>query len=407
MIPAWTPGVDDVVFPGLVLRDGESTGYRLDTAHPDQSLSPGYNTRAIEQGMSARWTVGFQVPSERIADLTLVALEGGFAVAEWSLSDDTATVALAMPDLPTVSINETIEYGAGVRVTPRATGAMVCGDPDIEPIAHLFTVTFDVRNDSDSQVRWPTDIYSGPAPTAQWVDGASAAMSLETFWGDEETLPRVSGHAVLVPPATTAPRALVFAAPRDGRVANLSQTPEGVRLPTANGDVWLDLSAVTPTVGLDPAMCDLGGLGAPIPYAFGPGPKFDVGGEDAVLSRTDQDNAADALLTTAVAAVALYFDANDRTLATFDEEKFLAVAPTLDIIEINAGVSTPIGTEGTVYFDTDPKRPAFLFVATRSASGTWLCTGGDLFTVPNAAEGSTLDEVGNSCFQSAFREDDV
>ncbi len=175
-----------------------------------------------------------------------------------------------------------------------------------------------------------------------------------------------------------------------------------MRLPTAGGDVWLDLADVEPTIGLDPAICDLGSAGAPVPFAYGPGQKFQVGGEVQPSTGAERDAAALQLITTAIAAVGLFYDANGETLASFDEDDFLAVAPTLEIIDIRAGVSRPLGVPGIIYFDTDRRRPAFLFVATRSASGTWFCAGGDLFTVPATATGARLADVGPTCYPSAY-----
>jgi hypothetical protein len=402
-IPSWTPAINAVGFPAVVLRDARGTTYAPDVTHPGRALVAGSDVTGIEPGMSVRWTVGFQLPTERVDDLTIVAIDGGVATAQWTFDDEVDTfVALDTPRLPVVSLGDTIDYEPGVAVTPRGIGAMVCGDPEIEPIAHLFTVAFDVRNDTLDQVRWPADIYAGPAPVVQWRDGASAEMSLETFWGDAETLPRVSGHAVLLPPVASASRALVFSAPRDGRFADIDALPEGIRLPTAGGDVWLELSGIDPTIGIDPAMCDLGGFGAPVPFAYGPGQKFQVAGEEQPLPRADQDAAAEALITRARSAVSIYFDANNQTLRSFDEDAFLAVAPTLDIIEVNAGVSRPLGAVDEIYFDIDSSRPAFVFIATRSESGTWFCSGGDVFRIPATASGPSLAEIGPTCFPSAF-----
>ena len=90
------------------------------------------------------------------------------------------------------------------------------------------------------------------------------------------------------------------------------------------------------------------------------------------------------------------------TLENFDEDAFLAVAPTLTIIEINAGVSQPLGLKGELFFDTDDDRDNFIFLATRSSTGVWFCTGADLFQLPAQGAGTTFNEIGNSCYPTAF-----
>ncbi len=398
----WTPGVETPGFPALVLRDGNGETHDIDLGHPGRAAVVGSTVDEILPGSAVRWTLGFQVPTAAATGMSLVALEGGTPVAEWALTDTTARITFSAPDLPVVALDQPLDWLPGLEVTPRATGSLVCGDPAIESVAHVFAVTFDVRNTTSGEVRWPGYVYRDAAPSAQWADGSGATMSLETYWGDRETLPRVSGHAVLMPALTAATRALVFAAPRDGRFTDVRRTPSGIRLPTAGGDVWLDLSGVSPSIGIDPAMCDLGGVGAPIPFAFGPGSKYQVGGESFITSRAERDDAARSLITAALAAATRHFDANSQSVAGLDEEAFDAVAPSIAMVEIRAGVDQPSGAVGEVYFDIDPQRRRFVVLATRSASGTWFCSAGDLFAVPLLTTGGTLTEAGLGCYPEAF-----
>ncbi len=398
----WTPGIETPGFPELVLRDGNGDTHAIDLGHPGRAALAGSTVDEILPGSAARWTLGFQVPTAAAAGMSLVALDGGVPLAEWALTDSTARITFSPPDLPVVALDQPLEWLPGLEVTPRATGSLVCGDPAIESVAHVFAVTFDVRNTTSSEVRWPGYVHRDPAPIAQWADGSGATMSLETFWGDRETLPRVSGHAVLMPALTSATRALVFAAPRDGRFTDVRRTPSGVRIPTAAGEMWLDLSAVTPSIGIDPAMCDLGGAGAPIPFAFAPGSKYQVGGESFIASRAERDEAARSLLTTALAGATRHFDANAQSIAGLDEDAFDAVVPSVAMVEIRPGIDQPSGAVGEVYFDIDPTRRRFVFLATRSASGTWFCSAGDLFAVPVLTTGGTLTEAGLGCYPEAF-----
>ena len=111
----------------------------------------------------------------------------------------------------------------------------------------------------------------------------AAEMSMETFVGDAETLPRISTSAVRLPAFTESQRALVFAVPRDGRFTDTSSLPSAIMLRTGHGDVSLRLVEASATLPMSPGFCDLGFFGAPLPYAFGPGAKFTVGGEPAGL----------------------------------------------------------------------------------------------------------------------------
>ncbi|MFQ5554876.1 MAG: hypothetical protein ACE5GC_05845 [Acidimicrobiia bacterium] len=402
VLPMWTPGIDGPGLPSIVVRDATGVLHEVDAVHPARAGAPGAAVRVIAPGGAVRWTLGFQIPTAASTNGAVLALVDGSPVAGWQLGGQGTDVVHASPPLQRVRLGETILWEPGLSVTARATGSLVCGDPAIEPVAHIFAVTFDVSNANTAEARWPRFSLLNADPVVQWADGTAARMSIETFWGDVETLPRVSGEMVRIPPLTEAARALVFSAPRDGRFTNVDTLPQGVRLPTADGEVWLDLTGVAPSVGIDPTLCDLGGAGAPVPYAFGPGPKFQIGGEPAPGVRAAADEAAQTLLTSAVSAAARFYDGNGESLARLDETAFGNLLTLALADEIRAGTDNPAGTLGTVYFDRDPGRRAFLFVATRSASGTWFCSAGDLFIAPSRAAGGTLGVAGRLCWPEKF-----
>ena len=73
------------------------------------------------------------------------------------------------------------------------------------------------------------------------------------------------------------------------------------------------LSEVAPTLGIDPACCDLGLLGAPIPYAFGPSLSFSSTAGQAPCPHGEQDTQAELLISNALAAGGTYYNANGFT----------------------------------------------------------------------------------------------
>jgi len=354
------------------LQDARANRYSINLPQPLRASRPGSEITALERGLSSRWTLGYQLPESLVETSRLVLVVSGTRVAEWDITTGPVGVEWAAPPFSTVQIGSQFPWDTSQRATATSTGTLVCGDPSIEPVAHIFTVAFQIENNAASDYPWPGMQYPAVPVIAQWADGSSARMSLETHVGDPDPYFHVFGAAgVVIPALQTAERAFVMAAPRDGRFVDISRLPSGLwMLPPAGGPIWLDLEGTAPSIGIDPALCDLGEFPAPLPYAFAPSPKF-IGSDD--LDREEaQDEFAHSLLRSAVSASGLYYDANGltfRNVTTADLEQY---GPNIDWVATNAGTALSSGV-GRVYWDTFADRRNDFYVITQSASGSWIC----------------------------------
>lgn len=384
----------------FAVRDSAGTLHGVDGARPLRGSSPSHSLRFVEPEMTARWTLGFRVPSGAATDLVLELRSGTELVEKWRV-DSLPTQPNAVPAVNSgtrvVSLGDEIQWGPGLTATPLEIGSMVCGDPTIETVTQVVTVTFEVANSSSDEVRWPGYVHRDGSSIAQWSDGTAADMSMETHVGDDETLPRVSTSAVRVPAMTTTTRAMVFAAPRDGRFADVSALPSGILLHGSAGDSWLDLGGATPTVGLSPAFCDIGFFGGPVPFGFTPGAKFEVGGESQAVDAAALDMAARRTITEALAGAALYYDASGQSFSAVTGEDLSAVAPRITFSGHNVGAQLDGGT-GIVFFATRADDDDFLYVATQSATGRWFCAGVTPHQSAIAADAFDLEDISGICF---------
>ncbi len=383
----------------LTLIDSVGDRYPVDLLHPGHNAATGAAVAWIEAGLSARATVGFSVPTDRTVAMGVELSIDGTAVAVWDLTSPETGIFWSAPTVATVHLDDTVTWGNGVHVQPLALGNLQCGDPDIEPVAQIVAVTFEVSNDTPDMVPWPATEGPVPAAVAQWSDGGAAELSLET--GDDD-LWRRSFATVYLPPFSVTERALVFSAPRDARLVDPDALPYGIWLSPPDGaPVWLDLAAVASTVGVDPAFCDLGFQGAPVPYSYAPGPKYRVGGEGPFADTAAQDNAARALINSVLAGAGRSYDSSSETFVGLTQSRLESQVPNVKVTSHTAG-TTPSGTVGTVYWDDDSSDHDFLYVITRSASGKWLCAGATAGEVPVRAEGSTAKIAGTVCYPDAF-----
>ncbi|MCP3975373.1 MAG: hypothetical protein GY720_12890 [bacterium] len=401
-VTAETIAADLSVLDGFVLtiRDSGGVSHGLDSAHPQRAALPNHSLRYLDPAMVARWTFGFRVPTATASNLILELTDGTETVASWQVDRLGPTVPArdaALSSNATVSLAESFMWGPDVEVTATQVGSLVCGDPDIETVTQVVAVAFAVTNSGAAEVRWPGYIHRDGASIAQWSDGTAADMTVETYVGDAETLPRVSTFAVRIPAMAASNRAMVFAAPRDGRFTDTSTLPEGVTLNTSNGRIWLDLAGVEATLPMSPTFCDLGFFGGPVPFGFAPGAKFDVGGEAPLASASAMDATAQMRITEALAGAALHYDSHSQSFAGISGEDLVAVAPRLTFVGHNVGADLT-GASGIVYFDTRSDDDQFIYVATRSESGRWFCAGITPHTSAIAADGLLLSEIAEVCF---------
>jgi len=391
------------------VRDTAGNIHGLDTARPERGAQPNHSLRTLEPGMSARWTLGFQVPTTMASGLILELHFGPEVVASWPIDDlpRLATAGTAAAGTGSaVTLGQEFEWAPDVAATAVELGALVCGDPAIETVTQIVAVAFEVENTTATEVRWPGYVHRDGASMAQWADGTAADMSMETYVGDAETLPRVSTSAVRIPVAVRAQRAMVFAAPRDGRFTNTATLPDGVWLRTGNGDVWLDLSGAKASLPMSPAFCDLGFFGAPVPFSYTPAGKFQVGGEPPAADIAVLDITAQQLITEALAGAALYYDSHGQSFQNVTGDELVARAPRLTFVGHDVGDELN-GDIGSVYFATRADDDKFLYIITRSASGRWFCSGINPHRSAVSGDGMDLSEVSAMCYPDAQVDDEA
>lgn len=401
-VSAETMAADLSILDGLVftIRDSSGVSHGLDSAHPERAALPNHSLRYLDPAMVARWTFGFRIPTATASNLILELTDGTEVVASWPVDRLSPTVPArdaALTSTATVSLAEPFTWGPDVEVAATQVGSLVCGDPDIEAVTQVVAVAFTVTNNGIAEVRWPGYIHRDGASIAQWSDGTAADMTVETYVGDAETLPRVSTFAVRIPAMAASNRAMIFAAPRDGRFTDTSTLPEGVALNTSNGKIWLDLAGVEATLPMSPAFCDLGFFGGPVPFGFAPGAKFDVGGEGPLANTSAMDTAAQMRITEALSGAALHYDSHGQSFAGISGEDLVSAAPRLTFVGHEVGADL-IGASGIVYFDTRSDDDQFIYMATRSASGRWFCAGITPHSSAIGADGLVLAEISDVCF---------
>lgn len=384
-------------YPDIALRDDTGDTHTLDIWRPQYGSAPGADIISIMPGLSARWTIGFQVPTGAIDELSIEASNEDSVLASWDLYSSEQPIAWEAPNATTVAMGNSFAYDDGVNLTATAIGTLVCGTPSIETVAHIVTVTFAVDNTTHADYRWPASMSPDPTFILQWADGSAAAASVETFTGAQETLPRWSASGAFIPPHWKGDRALVFSAPRDGRMVTISDGPAGVYIDTPLGDqVWVDLTGAPDTVNVSPQFCDLGFQGAPVPYAFAPAAKFLVRGEDPVILNATLDAQARQLITEALAAAGLLYNVRgDFEGITSDDLKVFA--PNLTF-EARAFDNPPADISGVVYWDVRDDIDGFIYFITQSESGLYTCSSVEAFNVPVTASSTDVDDVTSTCY---------
>lgn len=394
---------------GLVfsVRDTAGNIHGLDTARPSRGAQPIHSLDTLEPRMTARWTLGFQVPTTMATGLILELHFGPEVVASWPVDDLPRSNAAANAVLDAesaVTLGQGFSWAPDVAVKALEVGSLVCGDPAIETVTQVVAVAFEVANTSPTEVRWPGYVHRDGASMAQWADGTAADMSMETYVGDAETLPRVSTSAVRIPSTVTSARAMVFAAPRDGRFTNPTTLPAGIALRTDNGPVWLDLSGAEASLSMSPAFCDLGFFGAPLPYSYSPNGKFQVGGEAPVANAEALDRAAEGVITEALAGAALHYDSHGQSFRDLSGADLAALVPGLIFVDHEVGDDLA-GEPDNVYFASPPDDDQFLYLVTRSQSGRWFCAGITPHTSVLSGDGLDLSKVTPRCYPDVETDD--
>lgn len=398
------PDVDGRV--RLFVEDATGKPWPLEFLRPLDASRPGSEITALEPGLLSRWTLGFDIPEQTASGSVLTLVIDGTRVAEWDLTTANTIVEWAPPDITMVQLGAQFPWDSQQRVTATELGSLVCGDEAIEPVAHIVTVTFEVANSADAEYSWPGVRYPTTPAIAQWADGSSARMALETHVGSPDPYFRFLGGAgTLLPPLSISERAFVMAAPRDGRFVDLTQMPNGLWIDRPEGDpIWLDLANVQPTVGIDPALCDLGEYPAPVPYAFAPSPKYSAGGEGPFANVAAQDLAAQSLLRSALSSAGLYFDGNGQTFVGVTTNDLAEIGPNINWVAHTAGTDITSAV-GDVYWDTIANKRNDFYVITQSASSTWHCSLMSAYETTLSFAATTALDAAELCLPSVDEEE--
>ncbi len=388
--------VTDPAYPRLVLVDGAGVARPLSLVDmPAHSVGQA-DLRNIASGMTARWTVGFTVPSDAASNMSLVASDAaGSVMVEWDLSTAVPTGAWQPPSqAQTLALGETIDWnGAGLEVTPVDFGTLVCGDPDVEYVVQILALEFRVGNRFfPSDVLWPTSGFPDSAAVARWSNGSAAAEVLQTWVGTELPLEGLYADQIIIPSSIEPDyeRALLFGVPRDGRLGSVDDPPDGVLLsPAAGLPRWLELSGPG-TVPVNPALCDEDFFGFPQGIAFTPSVPFQVG-EVPLIAETDdeRDLAAQELIGQALIAASKYYQLNGSYAG------MTSAALEATGLEVDFTNDINLLVPGVVAWDT--LGPEIVIVLTESESGTFFCGGNEAGVTTQFGSGEDAFDTAALC----------
>ena len=392
-----TAFVDGDGYPRLVLTDSADFARPLRLTRPHHTSVPGSNLITIPTGLTARWTVGFQVPTDATEELILVARDAaGTPLAAWDLTVAQAPVDWEPPaGLEVVLAGETIPWTPVIAAIPGDYGTLVCGDPLVEHITQVFVLEMNVTNLSlADDMLWPGPRYPATAAVAQWPDGGTAAGWIETYIGNFDPLYKPWFDSVFLPPSegTVYKRGLVFAVPRDGRMGPVDDVPQGVQLNLPDGTaVWLELAEEDATLPVSPQFCDDGFIEPPVPFAYAPSVPYLVGPAGPPPPTIEElDTAARELLGEALTVTARYHSSSGGTFQGISVAALQSIWPAVTFA--TGSSAADVGVVGFDVITTDE-----IVLVTESASGLFLCVGAEIDLPLVFGEGETAAEAALNC----------
>ncbi len=388
--------VADPAYPRLALVDALDLERPLTLVDmPAHSVGQS-DVRHIQGGMTARWTIGFTVPTDATGELSLIARDAdGNDLAIWNLLESVPRGPWEPPPLSEpISLGDTVDWtGEGLEVTPLDFGTEVCGDPDVEYVTQIFALRFAVGNrDFTTDALWPPAGFPDMAAVARWADGAAAAEVLETYSGTELPIEGLFADQAVIP-STVEPdyqRVLLFGVPRDGRLGSVDDAPDGVLLNVANGlPRWLDLSGAG-TLPIDPGLCHDGFFDFVPGLAFAPSVPFEVATVPLPTQvAAEQDEAAEALIGRALIAVADYYQATGTYVG--------ATSAALEATGVGVDFTNDLDVLVPGVVAWDALDPDFIVLLTESESGLFFCAGSEAFGPTTFASGDVALETAASC----------
>ncbi|MBT8207140.1 MAG: hypothetical protein KJO18_02605 [Acidimicrobiia bacterium] len=412
----YAPFVDDGTYPTFAIRDARGNLWPIKRTSPLEGTMPTTNLHQVLPSLTARWTIGFQVPSINDDALELEVYLNGLVVGSYDLLSTPTVAAWPAPNMPRTRVGAPIEWAPGVTASANAISSRVCGNPEIETVTQIVAVTLDVENENSADFFWPGVDLPTNLAIAQWSDGTAARFSLESYVDSTfEPLERYSGKWVVLPPGAEVTRTFIFATARDARLGLHDDFPDGIYLQRPDFDgfdadgipatvsvepLWLDLEGASTDLEIPATFCDLGFGPEPVQYAYSPVAKYAVGGEALPADKALVAKRARKLMTEALAAASLYYDLRGSTFVGADVEDIEALALGVPMVRRSA-LDPPTAAVGTVFVDFDPLDPRFIYLLTQASNGDWYCTGTAGFVAQLSAVGN-VDEIPQTCFVNAF-----
>jgi hypothetical protein len=387
-------------YPRLDLTDGAGNAGPLRGSHSTRALLPGSMLSTVPPGLTARWTIGFQVPSAFTDTLTL-NVHGAEGDAAFDLSSAVGPAQIGAPEgVATISLGEGVDWGEDFALSAFDFGTLMCGDPNRQLAMQIVAVGFEVGNKTGLDADWPGVRFPDNVAVAVWPDGASARFAFETFAGDFEPLFKWSEDAARFPaggnddePSATYRRAMLFAVPRDGRLVDADAGPVGLWLqpPGSDSALWLDLPSAG-GLAIGPTLCDEGNLSFTIPFSFGPGVDFAVGSVPADADPAAQDVAAKKLLSEVIVVAGNYRSDNGGSYEGMTAGTLSAM---WDRVVLQAGFIAEVGKVG-VSTTVDEGGETTAILVTQSGSGEYFCLADGPAGLVQAQE-STLEDITEAC----------
>lgn len=256
-------------YPQLQARDAAEVIHPLPLLRPDETSVPGSNLNDLPHGVTARWTVGFQVPTIYSGTLFIEALDtDGNVIASWNVRSPAEPLAGwgAPEGMTTMAMGSAIQWTDELQATPVGFGTILCGNPALEHAVLVFGLRVSVQNVSHTDALWTGIKYPRVPAIALWGDGASAHFVYETSFVDPDPLDRHSFEEVVIPPhldadgegiaAPPEDRGMLFSVPRDGRLGAAEVPPQAVVFYPPEGDpLWMPVTGA-PTVAVSGEVCD-------------------------------------------------------------------------------------------------------------------------------------------------------
>lgn len=264
-------------YPELQIVDAEGEVWDITITEPGNSLLPGSNLVSIEPFVPVRWTIGFEVPTAHLDDLTITASRGGQVIADWDVYADPQPLrgweAPLQADVVAAN-NPVVPWGDDLDMTIIDFGTTACDASNDGNVTTGFAMQVEVESSATRDSLFPNVLAPEPTAIAVWDDGASARMTsidVTGFVGSElEPINARTPEQLIVPPGAPIQGFVSFLLPRDTRFADPLGPPHAVIFyPPGNPPQWFEVTGAGTLPFADDACDGIAG-----------GPAFQVGIDD-------------------------------------------------------------------------------------------------------------------------------